>query len=50
VELGRSPKGGALVAFTDGLIERRGREIDLGLSELTGRLTSPPGETADTSL
>jgi serine phosphatase RsbU (regulator of sigma subunit) len=39
------PRGGALVLYTDGLIERRGEIIDLGLSRLQGSVSASNPET-----
>jgi serine phosphatase RsbU (regulator of sigma subunit) len=33
------PPGGTLLLFTDGLVERRGRDIDAGLDDLAGQAT-----------
>ncbi|MFF9072966.1 SpoIIE family protein phosphatase [Streptomyces sp. NPDC014872] len=44
------PEGGRLVLFTDGLVERRGRDIDAGLELLRDALASrdrTPEETCD---
>ena len=38
------PPGGSLVAFTDGLVERRGEDIDDGIARVAGRLR--PGADA----
>jgi hypothetical protein len=40
------PPGTTLVAYTDGLIERPGTDLDAGIGELVGRLTAAP-VTAD---
>jgi serine phosphatase RsbU (regulator of sigma subunit) len=38
------PAGSVLVAYTDGLIERPGQDLDQGIAELAGRLAAtPPG-------
>ena len=38
------PRGSTLVAYTDGLIERPGEDLDRGIAELVGRLAAaPPG-------
>ncbi|MFG2788161.1 PP2C family protein-serine/threonine phosphatase [Streptomyces sp. NPDC048419] len=35
----RLPPGATLLLFTDGLVERRGRDIDTGLDDLAGQAT-----------
>ena len=39
------PKGAVLVAYTDGLVERRGEIIDRGLERLRAQLVPQPAET-----
>jgi len=39
------PPGAVLVAYTDGLVERRGESIDLGLERLCSQLTPEAPET-----
>lgn len=39
--------GSALVLFTDGLVERRGEDIDVGLERLARAAFSGPGETLE---
>lgn len=41
------PLGSALVAYTDGLIERRGEAIDLSMERLRGFVEASPGITAE---
>jgi serine phosphatase RsbU (regulator of sigma subunit) len=43
------PPGGTLLAFTDGLVERRGEDIDLGLERLR-RQVDGGGESLDEML
>ncbi|MFI5890104.1 PP2C family protein-serine/threonine phosphatase [Actinoplanes sp. NPDC051513] len=42
------PPGAALAFFTDGLVERRGELIDIGVQRLTAAVTAEPAETAET--
>ncbi|WP_369135746.1 SpoIIE family protein phosphatase [Modestobacter sp. I12A-02662] len=42
--------GSTLVAFTDGLIERPGLDLDAGLAELAGRLAAAPADAAPAEL
>ncbi|MER5744694.1 SpoIIE family protein phosphatase [Streptomyces sp. NPDC002225] len=47
------PEGSRLVLYTDGLVERRGRDIDVGIDRLREALTGPdrtPEETCDAVL
>jgi len=41
------PEGSRLVLFTDGLVERRDRDIDAGLALLRGALEGRPGRTPE---
>jgi hypothetical protein len=43
----RVPEGGALVLYSDGLIERRGESIRLGLARLERAFVSGPGSDLD---
>jgi serine phosphatase RsbU (regulator of sigma subunit) len=36
------PAGSVLIAYTDGLIERPGADLDRGIAELAGRLGAAP--------
>jgi serine phosphatase RsbU (regulator of sigma subunit)/anti-sigma regulatory factor (Ser/Thr protein kinase) len=48
IETGFSlPRGGTLVAYTDGLIERRDQPIDIGIARLTAVLAGAGGSAAD---
>jgi PAS domain S-box-containing protein len=44
------PAGSTLIAYTDGLIERPGRDMDEGISELCGRLAAAPVGAGPTEL
>ena len=50
------PPGSTLVLYTDGLVENRGEDLDVGLRRLTEAVTDPghqprsPGEVADATL
>jgi serine phosphatase RsbU (regulator of sigma subunit) len=46
VELDMAPEG-TLVAFTDGLVERRGEPLDAGLERLLGAIPTTDGPLAD---
>ncbi len=52
--VGPGGPGDTLVLYTDGLVERRGEDIDAGLDRLTGALARhaglEPGHLADTQL
>jgi anti-sigma regulatory factor (Ser/Thr protein kinase) len=40
------PPGGALVLYTDGLVERRGQSIDVGLARLAAKAADSPGHAS----
>jgi PAS domain S-box-containing protein len=40
------PSGSTLIAYTDGLIERPGRDMDLGIHELCERLAAAPADAS----
>jgi putative methionine-R-sulfoxide reductase with GAF domain len=39
------PAGSTIVAYTDGLVERRGEVIDIGLQKLAAQVTAEPAES-----
>nr|WP_203609488.1 SpoIIE family protein phosphatase [Streptomyces sp. SID8111] len=41
------PEASQLVLYTDGLVEKRGRDIDVGLAILQGALTAQPGRAPE---
>ncbi len=44
------PAGSTLILYTDGLIERPGRDMDEGISELCARLTAAPADAGPREL
>jgi GAF domain-containing protein len=44
------PAGSTLVAYTDGLVERPGDDMDTGIGELAQRLTAAPGDAEPADL
>jgi serine phosphatase RsbU (regulator of sigma subunit) len=44
------PHGSTVVAYTDGLVERRGENIDAGLERLTGQVWAGPAEPVCTAI
>jgi len=44
------PVGSSLIAYTDGLIERPGLDLDLGITALAERLSSAPADATPADL
>ena len=44
------PAGSTLIAYTDGLVERPGRDLDQGIRELCERLAGAPAEAGPREL
>jgi serine phosphatase RsbU (regulator of sigma subunit) len=44
------PHGSTLVAYTDGLIERPGEDLDEGIAELAARLAAAPADATPREL